>query len=154
MKLGVLVHDLGPSQLAYYLIRNANAALADGKLDDVIVFYEQLARPCLQPHFAVMQAAEAWGFGGTLLATSLATSLQALRCPAAEKRIFYVWDLEWLRLKQKSFRELAALYGNPQLHLLARSQEHADLLARCWNRSCAVVRDFAIDELLHWARPT
>lgn len=148
MKLGVLLDNLGPTQLAYYLIRNANALLAAEPLSDVLAFYEHLVKPCAPPHFATMQTSEVWGFDGVAVATSFATAQLLLHCPTPSKKLFYVWDIEWLRMKQKSYEGLAAVYRNPDLHLVARSGQHADLLARCWNREIlCVMEDFDLTRL-------
>lgn len=148
MKLGVLVRDLGPSQFNYYCIRNANVALKSGKVADFVAFYENLTKPCLTPNFAIMQAAEAWGYDGVLVATTLSTAEKLIRFPSAQRKLFYVWDLEWLRMGQKSYRALQAVYGHSRLRLLARSAEHARLIGEVWNREAAIVDDFDLPALL------
>jgi hypothetical protein len=88
-----------------------------------------------------MQMAEAWGFDGVLLATTLSTAEKILRCPSAKKRFFYVWDLEWLRPSRKEYRAFQAIYGDPRMELIARCPDHAAAIEAAWNRRPVVVAD-------------
>ncbi len=128
-------------------VRNANAGLLSGALSDIIVFYEELARPCLPMNFASMQVAEAWAFDGILVATDLSTAAKMLRFPCAMARLFYVWDLEWVRTASRSYRDLRGVYAHPDLQLLARSNEHATLIENCWRKPIGVVEDFDLTHL-------
>ena len=132
-KIGFLVNDLNPSQLSYFLIKNANEFLTKNKDYDIYIFYDNLAVPCLTPNFAIMQAAEAFSFDGTLIATNLNTASKLINFPSAEKKYFYVWDLDWMRMKNKSFDALQSIYGNKELSLIARSDEHKQAIENAWN---------------------
>lgn len=132
-KLGLLVKNAGASQLNYYLIRSANKLLDEGKLQDVTLFYEDLARPCIPANFALMQMTEAFGFNGTAIATTVSTAAKLLKMPGPKVKLFFVWDLEWLRPQQKAFRQFQGVYGHPDLKLIARNAEHADIIKRAWN---------------------
>ena len=153
-KLGFAVNNLGASHLAYCLLRNIKSFMEERYDTDIIVFYENLVPPCIPPSCAVMQIHEAFGYDGTLVATSLSTAEKLLRFPGPKARAFYVWDLEWLRMPQKSFEELRSVYGNPELTLLARSLDHAEILADVWNRPVeAIVEDFDLKTILQFAQP-
>lgn len=138
MKIGFVLNNLGPNQLAFDLIRSANEALKDPGLD-VVLFYEESRRPCLTPHFAIMPAVESWGYDGVLVATDRSTARKVIPSPAASKKYFLVYDLEWTRPPFLPFRENYAIYGDPNLNLLARSESHADAIANAWNRPPAVI---------------
>lgn len=144
MKLGVLVNNLGPSQLAFNIIKNVNQSTGF----DFIAFYENFLRPCIPMNFATMQIYEAWGYDGILIATKLSNAAQLVKFPLAKNKFFYVWDLEWLYAKEKYFRYLQGIYANPELKLIARSQSHKDLIEDCWNVKVAgIVDDFNIKQL-------
>jgi hypothetical protein len=149
MKIGVLVNDLGYTQQNYFFITNVNQLVSSRSDVDIIAFYESLRKPCLAMNFACMQINEAYGYDGVVLATSLLTADKLIRFPSPKKKLFYVWDLEWLRIQSKQFTTLRAIYGHPELELIARSKEHARLIEECWNRPVAhVVDDFNIESLL------
>ncbi len=153
MKVGVAVTNLGPTQLNYFLIQNTNRLLAERHDVDLIVFYENLHNPCLTMNFGSMQLTEAWGYDGTLIATTLSTASKILQFPGPSRKLFYVWDLEWLRMREKSFSELRSIYANPRLQLIARSDEHARVLEACWNTPIlGVVEDFNINNIINEAQ--
>lgn len=140
MKLGFIVNNLGPSQLAYYLVKNLNDMVANRPELDAVIFYENVAKPCLQPRFAAMQALEAWGYNGVVTATTLSSAERLLSCPSPARKFFYVWDLEWTR-GQGEFRYFQRIYGNPKLELIARSAQHASVISSVWNRPVAGIVD-------------
>lgn len=155
MKFGVLVNDLGPGQLATLLLTRANALVGSRHDLDVLVLYEALRRPCLEPQFATMQVAEGFMFDGPMVATTASTAEKLARFPACPRKLFYCWDLDWLRphlARGRSFYDWRRVYGNPDLTLAARSEGHARVLRQCWNRDVAVVEGFDLGRLLELAR--
>lgn len=133
MKLGFGLNNLGASQLAFHFIRSANRMASESIETDVVGFFEAPSSPCILPSFSTMQFAEAWAFDGTLVATSLGIAEKFLRFPCASRRYFYVWDLEWMRNRKRTFRQLASVYRNPSHILIARSDEHANVISKAWN---------------------
>lgn len=150
MKLGVMVSDLGASQLSYNLIRRVNARLAGKGGLDVIAFYEAPVNPCLPMNFSRMPAYEAWGYNGAVVATTFSTARKLQGFPSPKVRAFYLWDLEWVRGRNRlSHAEWAAVYRDPSLSLLVRNRDHADLVEQCWNRPVAgIVDDFDLEAIL------
>lgn len=150
-KLAVCVRDLGPSQLTFRLIAAANELVGAGEGVDVLALFERPARPCLAMNFAATHLAEGYGYDGVVLATSLSTARAALGFPSASRRLFYLWDLEWLRGGKGTFRRLRAVYGDPRLTLLARSPDHAAAARAAWNREAVVVDDLDLARVLEVA---
>lgn len=143
--INVLTNDLGPSQKNYYLIRNIN------KIHDTVpglniqVFTENLSKFCLKAHFAVMNVAEAWAQNGAFIATSLSTASKLLNYPNPSRKLFYVWDLEFIRREHKHYNVHAPIYLNKSLELVCRSKEHADLVENAFNRPVKhIVNNFDI----------
>jgi hypothetical protein len=132
-RLGLMVDDLSPSHLAWALVNSANALARSGRAD-VGIFYEDMVRPTVRPELAVLPAVHATGFSGVLVATSLHTAARLARLPAPARKLFYCWDLEWQRLAQKDYAGLAGVYRSASYKLVARTVEHAKLLAQVWNR--------------------
>lgn len=141
MKIGIALNNLGPSQLCYHLALQANTMVGSRSDVDVIAFYEDMQRPCLEMNFAHMQLAEGWGFDGVMVATSFSTAAKILRFPGPSRKLFYVWDLEWMRMGQKDFRSLQKVYGTNELTLVARSEDHARILSQVWNRDVGIITD-------------
>lgn len=148
-KVGVLVKHLGPSQLSYYFINNSNKLLDARPELDIISFYENPNPPCITTKFATMQIFEAWNYDGIQIATTLSTADKLIKFPVAKRKIFYVWDLEWIRNIQKDFDKFSSIYSNPGLELVARSYEHKSLIESCWNVGVKkVVENFNMEELI------
>jgi hypothetical protein len=144
MKIGLCLRDFGWSQLAYLAIKQGNTLAED--LIDVVGFFENGARPCITPCFGLMHIAEAYGFDGTLIATSLSTAEKVIRFPSAFRKYFYVWDLEWHR-QIYQYETLVEIYRHPELTLLARGEEHAEIIRKAWNKEVVVIDDFNLKEL-------
>lgn len=149
MKLGFCVRDLGPSQLSYCLVKNANALLRDRPTLDIIAFFETPTPACLPANFAQMPLSEGWGYDGVMVATTFGTAKKLLSFPGPLAKCFYVWDLEWTRGSGKSYEEQAAVYRHKDLRLLARGPDHSLVIEQCWNRPVAgLVPDVDLHSLL------
>ncbi len=150
-KLGVMVNDLGASQLNYFMIKKANDFLKERSGDfEFIVFYEDAVRPCMQTNFATMQSIEAFSYNGSIVCTNLRSAEKLLKLPGPQKKIFYVWDLEWLRIhpQRRIFAPIANIYRNKYLQLIARGEAHKALIEDCWNRPVSgIVEDFNMVKL-------
>ena len=146
-KLGFAVSNLGAAHMSYALIRQINLLMAERHDLDVVLFYENLALPCMPVACATMQIHEAYGYDGPVVATNLTTAEKLIRFPSPRAKLFYVWDLEWLRLPQKSFEQLRSIYAHSELTLVARGKDHADIISDVWNRPVtAVIEDFDLSD--------
>jgi len=141
MKLAFAVHDLGPSDLSLRLLTEGNRWVQEGVGNDLAVFYQEAARPPLTPFFSSCHLAEGWAYDGAVVATSFRTAELLLRFPSPRRKAFLAWDLDWLR-DQYDFRRLRAVYGNPDLTIIARCEDHAKALSRCWNRGLVLTKGF------------
>lgn len=132
-KLGVLLTDLRPSQQSYLALQYMNSVVASSNIDCTVFCEYSRFTPCVTPNFAVMDMAECWAFDGLLISTNLSNTklmMEAL-CPA--KKVFYVWDLEWLRNK-KNFVENIEIYRSPKIDLITRSLDHSLAIKNYANR--------------------
>ena len=132
MKIGFAINNLGVSQLSYSMLSSVNAYLEDHYKVNFIAFYEHLHPAIITPNFASMQIDECWGFDGMLVGTSLSTARKVMRSPEPTSKVFYVWDLEWLRPKMPYNSMLASIYRD-ELVLVARSEEHKAAIEDVWN---------------------
>lgn len=154
MKLGIALKDLGPSQLSYHLVHQANAMLAQHPTLDIVAFVEGQSPSPLSANFAQMPIYEAWGYGGDVIATNFTTAAKLLDFPCPKRRFFYVWDLEWVRpFHRRMYGEWEKVYRCPHLKLIARSAEHASVIERCWNRPVwAVLEDLNLERFIGWMK--
>lgn len=129
---GVLVRDLGPSELAWRLLGHARAR-------PLVFFEEHLVLPVLPPGGPVVSVSEAWGYKGPLVATTFSTAAKLAGFPGPGPRVHYLWDLEWLRFGPTDYRALAAVYRDARLPVVCRSDGHAAAFERTWNRPAAGV---------------
>jgi hypothetical protein len=134
LRLGIALKDLGPSQLAYYLVRNANRFLAQTSGVDVIAFVAAQASRPLPANFAVMPTYEMWGYDGVVVATDFSSAQLLQSSPAPCRKFFYVWDLEWCRPHlYRPYRQWADVYRDKDLTLLARGPDHARAIEEAFN---------------------
>jgi hypothetical protein len=153
MRLGILVRSFDSSQLSYHILEHASRVLGEYANIDIVVFYENLAKPWKTPLFAVMNIGEAFGFDGVAIATSLSTAAKLREFPGPEARFFYAWDLEWVG-GSAPYEEMADIYCDRSLPIIARSQNHAEMIERCWNRSVYnIVENFNVKELAEYGKP-
>lgn len=147
--INFLVSDLHASQSAYYLTRNINEYTKKDPFLEFMVFFENLSKPVITPNFAIMQIAEAWGQRGVTIATTLSTASRLIHFPAPSDKIFYIWDLEWMRPINKVYDMYAGIYLHPSLKLIARSKDHAMQIKNCFNRDVdAIISDFDMEQIL------
>lgn len=131
-RLGVWLRHPGASELAWRVLRQAAAV-------DLTVFADDPAPPCLTAPAAVMRPAEAWGYAGPVVATHPAAARRLAACPGPAARLFYLWDLDWLRERPLDFAAARAVYADPRLTLVARTPEQGRLLRDLWGVAPAAV---------------
>ncbi len=143
-KLGILLNDFSQNDTAFWSIYHANKYKGNA---DIIGFYSIIGRPYMTPQFALMHAAEVYSFDGAVVATNLAAARKLLSCPSPSHKLFYLWDLEWLR-QPFDYSQLSEVYKNESLILVARTDEHAKIIRNCWDRDAAVVENMDIEQIL------
>ena len=149
MKIGIILNNLGASQLAYYVIRNINEQSEASVEDDCTIFFENMSPLVIKPLVGSMNTSEIWNFDGTLISTSFENTISSLNAATSAKRYFYVWDLEWLRPHGKSFERQVLAYADKDINLIARSEDHAKAIWNYCNRDvCGIVDDFNIEQLM------
>lgn len=149
MNINFLVNDIGAGQLGYYLTTQLNELGNTHPEIDGIVFYNNLHKHCIHPNFAIMQMIEIWQQKGPSIATSLSTASKLVHCPGPSPKFFYIWDLEWLRHKQKTYSSLRSIICVPDLILIARSESHKVIIENCFN--CCIkyiVDDFDMEQIV------
>lgn len=132
VSIGVLVKDAGVSQLNFNIIKNFNQFIFGDQRSYCAMFFENMVQPMARVLFPIFNIAEAYEWKETLIATSLSNAHKLIHFPACKNKLFYVWDLEWIRLRMKDYALLGSIYNAPNLKIIARSKAHADLLSEVW----------------------
>ena len=77
------------------------------------------------------------------------TALSMEKCFAPKNKLFYIWDLEWTRQHGKDFEFIVQAFTDPNIKLIARSEEHAKAIKNYCNRDVEnIVNDFNLDKLV------
>ena len=72
-----------------------------------------------------------------------------LKSFSPERKIFYVWDLEWLRQHGKEFENTVKAFTDNSITLIARSKEHALAIENYCNIKIEhVIENFNIKKLI------
>jgi hypothetical protein len=137
--LNFLVDHVGASHMAYCLIEQGNSISEHGDAN-VTVFYDQLHRPCRRLLIPAMMMIEAWAQPGISVATSLSTVSRLLKFPGASQKMFYVWDMTWLK-NPKYVGTYSSIFRNPELTLIARCDDHRDAICDVFNTEVPYVFD-------------
>lgn len=135
--------------MGYHLIRGINNLMDQRDDVDVVVYYETMHRQTLPHKFATMQVAECWNQLTPVVATSLSTINKLLQFPGPTHKIYYVWDLEWLRNGNRYYNHYRIPFLSPDVTLVARSKDHAALISSTFNVEVEhVIEDCRIDQFL------
>ena len=149
MNVGLILPHVGPSQLAYYGINQCVIAQEHTPFDYFVCFREEQP-PCMPIRLACMNISELYGFNGIVISTDLESSSMMLSAINNTLKFFYVWDLEWLRPNKSNFLSNMNIYRNPNLELIAQSEDHAKAIENYCNRKPKlVVQNLNLTEIIN-----
>lgn len=125
MNIAVVVPHMGLSQIGFYSIKAVNKLIDTRYLDDVVIFFEQITMPVLQPLCGTMCINELMSFKGNIITSTISNTAMTLCRNSRVKNqvILYLWDLEWMRGQQNYNYNYEVLNSVNKLYV--RSQEHA-----------------------------
>lgn len=145
-KLAVL-RTLHQDQLSYFIINQLNNYFQNIKnypneIYDIQGFSQFNTPSYLKPNFAVHTLPKIWNFPGPAIATDLESAGYLQNSLIEGKKYFYIWELEWDKAHdQFPHIPLAKIYSDPQFTLIARSDEHKQIIETCWNVNVSYVID-------------
>lgn len=142
MNINIFLDNLGANQAAYSTITQINSFYQEKNNNTITVFYNDLQKFCIQPHFTVLHVVEGWGQDGVGIATSFTTLEKMIEFPRLNPKIYYMWDLDFLRLQPKYYDIGRNSICNPSIKLICRSLGHAALIKNNFNRKV----DFVVDQ--------
>lgn len=137
--IGLILPNLSASQLAFEFITQANKISFCGEYE-CILFPLSITTQCIKPNVSIMNISEIYNFNDILIATNLYSASYIANLKNNARKIFYIWDLEWLRGKI-NYIENIQVYSNPKLELVCRSEDHAEILENYCNIKPRIVED-------------
>ena len=147
MNIAAVINNLGPSQKAFYLIKEFNKTIGSTNLCSS-VFFERSSIPVVPPMFSCKSISFLSSFHHNAIATSFEEANILLKSNNASKKFLYLWDLEWLRNPNK-FSEACDLLLDKRLNIIARSDSHATMIDNfCNKKPIAIVDNWDLDTLL------
>lgn len=125
-RLGLLLDSWLSSDLAFHAIYEGN------RLDmevDLCGFFIDLSPICINPQFAIMDAAESGTFYGPVIATSIRTAQYLKTNTNHDDKFYYIWDLEWMDndLQPDEYQNLLQSFK-----IIARNEYIASWVENLW----------------------
>ena len=142
-KIGILIDRPDRNQKFYTICKELNKLSERGV--DVILFYTDSGRILEPTKFAMMEMSYVFQYDGILVSTDVVTTEIMRNNFNAKKKLFYVWDLEWLRAVRPFYINNNAY--NSEIETIARSQSHYDILSRVWKKPSATIEEFNNEQL-------
>lgn len=140
-----LTQSIGTSQEGLFLTYEMNNLLKTYPNLNISVFYEDFDRIPTLPQFPMFPSLFLWGFKGIVITTDI-TSAYRIRDIPIKKKFLYVLNLEWL-YHNKSYTYYNNIYNSDDFELIARSDEHANIIQSCWRKPSYVINDFDAKEI-------
>jgi hypothetical protein len=72
-------------------------------------------------------------YEGVLISTSIKNAAISLKMPTKMDRYLYLWDFNWLT-QSVDYNSICEIMSDNKIKLIARSQEHADMIENFCNR--------------------
>jgi len=142
LKIGLILPDLSSSQLTFLAVEQLNRILHQSGAIDGVIFVENISKPAIPPACAIMDLSEIWNFDGLLISTTLDNTNIMIKSVIPAQKVFYVWDMEWLRGTRKNdFKRNVDILRDPTIKLVVRSESHAKCLANYANREADLIVD-------------
>jgi hypothetical protein len=147
MKIAAVIDNLGPSQKSFYLIKEFNKACSNINLC-LSSFFVRSAIPVVPVMFSCKSISFLSGFDGAAISTTIKETDTLLKSSNNARKIFYMWDAEWL-ISPRNFDEISSVLLDNRLDIVCRSDSHAKLLENFCNKPpVGIVDNWNIDQIL------
>lgn len=144
MKIGVLVENTSFGDMNYHVIKELNEKTDD---NEVVLFSLDISSMVLRPEFAIMSMSKVTHFyHGLLVATSLETAKILSKTSNKNRKVYYIYSMEWL-YKTFVFDEIYDILHSG-LTLVVRSDDQKQFLERTFNLdNLSVVEEFNLEKI-------
>lgn len=144
ISLGFVIKDIGPNQMAYTCITNANKWLENNYGVAPVLFFEEVATPCIEPDFARYNIHSTCHYYDYLVYTDI-DSFYSTKKISPSKKLFYVYDLNIL-FKDKRFGKIL---NDTSIIKIFRSIDYVNKIKSLgFKVNDNIVVDFNIDDII------
>ena len=133
--IGIFLRDLSCSELNCTIFKQINK-MAEDNIINPVIFVEDVNHIFIQPKCLVLQAYELYGFKEPVISTTLSSAQKLIKIPTIKKKLFYIWDFEWLRFSKPNNELMNSVYGSSKLDIINRTEERANVYEKIWNIPC------------------
>ena len=147
MKIAAVINDLGPSQKAFYLIKEFNRMCANAKMS-CTAFVNTCSAYVTKPLFSCMSIAFFSDFNGVAIATTVEEANSLLQSSNNSDKYLYLWDMAWTE-QPVNHDAFCNILRDPRLKIIARSESHAKTIENfCNKKVVGIVDDWNAEQLL------
>lgn len=144
--ISAFMESLGPSQNAFYLIKEWNKAIDNTQLS-LSAFVNAHSVPCQTCWFSYKLSSFLSSYEGVIISTSIKNAAISLKMPTRMDRYLYLWDFGWLN-RPVSYNAMYEVLSNEKIKLIARSQEHADMIESfCNKKPVGIVDNWNLEQI-------
>lgn len=133
MKISAIIDNIGPSQNAFYMIKEFNKLVASYE-NCCSAFVNRITVPVIKPFFSCPIIAFFSGYDGIAISTTIKETISMLNSTNNSRKFLYLWDLEWL-YKPQQYETIYNILNNKDLGLIARSDSHAKIIENFSNKN-------------------
>lgn len=146
-RLGFVLDAIGPSELCFEI---SELTLAN-RSDDLLVFFIEPGRPYQDILCPQINVCDLYSYYGTAVATSLNTARIVRSSITPYEKIFYPYDLDWLRLPIFAYEQAQSVYADPSLVKFCRSKSHQKIIEKCFGVRYEIAESW--DKIVEKAKP-
>lgn len=145
--ISVFVKNLNMSQNSFYMIKELNKCIQDVSLSAGVIYQEKSVPP-VPTLFSCKMINGLSSFKGTLIATTIEDAGIMLQINAKSDLFLYLWDMPWIE-SPVNFEHATGIMRDPRIHIIARSESHADCIENfCNKRPIGTVDNWDLESLL------
>jgi hypothetical protein len=146
MRYGIIVDHTAFSELNGDIV-NEIQKLAVSSKDDICLFSDNISNRIVEFKCAVLDTASCPSFTqGILIATNLSTAITLKKLAVAAKKVFYVWDPEWI-YKNVSFDDLHGVLSDENIHCMCRHLNHCRIVENLCGINPSLLEKFSLENI-------
>lgn len=147
INITAVLEDLGPSQKAFYFIKNFNE-LSRNQNFSCSAFLCNIGVPVTKPLFSCSSVSFFSDYFGIAMSTTIAEADMLLKSHNNSKKYLYLWDMEWLT-RSINYSQVCNILLDKRLKIIARSKSHAQIIENfCNKKPIGIVDDWDKEQLI------
>lgn len=147
INITAVLEDLGPSQKAFYFIKNFNE-LSRNQNFSCSAFLCNIGVPVTKPLFSCSSVSFFSDYFGIAMSTTIAEADMLLKSHNNSKKYLYLWDIEWLT-RSMNYSQVCNILLDKRLKIIARSKSHAQIIENfCNKKPIGIVEDWDKEQLI------